>query len=144
MASKESAMIAKALLVASGAMRRLNISRCSLPRARLRIFSIATAKVVVLMPPPVEPGDEPIHIIATMTSNVLNESVDTSTLAKPAERGVLPIKNAVTHLPNGLSCACRLLLYSSTKVATVAPTTKKSVDQATRRELKLITQALCL
>jgi len=41
----------------------LNILTLSRPRARLKIETIIIAKVVVLIPPTVEAGEPPIHII---------------------------------------------------------------------------------
>lgn len=40
----------------------LYISTCSFPLARLNILRMLTAKVLVLIPPPVDAGDAPIHI----------------------------------------------------------------------------------
>src|SRR5690606_19235035 len=64
-ARKESAMMANALLTESVDILRPKISSLSLPLARLTMLRRATAKVVVLMPPPVDPGDAPTHIKKT-------------------------------------------------------------------------------
>ena len=59
---KEREMMAKALLMEISEICLLNTSTLSLPRARLIKLSVARAKVLVLIPPPVELGDAPIHM----------------------------------------------------------------------------------
>ncbi|MNL78872.1 hypothetical protein D3C87_2053600 [compost metagenome] len=46
------------------------------------------AKVVVLIPPPVDPGDAPMKIRMTMKNWVACRSAFTSRVLAPAERGV--------------------------------------------------------
>nr|WP_257213670.1 hypothetical protein [Sphingobacterium sp. 1.A.4] len=62
MTNRDRVMVANALLMVISAISLLKISSLSFPRTRLRMFSTATANVLVLMPPPVEFGEAPTHI----------------------------------------------------------------------------------
>src|SRR5690606_40311730 len=64
--TKERLIVAKALLTEISAISLLQISILSFPLARLKKLSVAMAKVLVLIPPPVEAGDAPIHIKSIM------------------------------------------------------------------------------
>ncbi|MNI14990.1 hypothetical protein D3C73_682750 [compost metagenome] len=70
-------MIAKALLTDSLAILRLKISIYSLPFAKEIIFIKESATVVTLTPPPVDPGEAPIHI-----SNMIRKIVGAPTKLK--------------------------------------------------------------
>lgn len=63
---------------------------------------MATASVLVLIPPPVEDGDAPTHIKNNMirTVGILNAAV--STVLNPAVRVVTAPKKAVTIFPKKL------------------------------------------
>ena len=64
------------------------------------MFKVASANVLVLIPPPVDAGDAPIHIkklIPTNEGTVL--SVKSITL-NPAVLGVTELKAAVVIFPN--------------------------------------------
>ncbi len=67
--------------------------RWNAPSRRLekmdRTCCISTKNVVVLMPPPVEPGDAPMNIKIMMTSRPALLMLPTSTLEKPAVRAVM-------------------------------------------------------
>ena len=64
---------------------------------KLTIEQSAKAKVVVLMPPPVEPGDAPIHMMPMMNTMVaLLQQLMSDTL-KPAVRAVAQQKNDFTQ-----------------------------------------------
>ncbi|MDT4876702.1 hypothetical protein FQZ97_1121560 [compost metagenome] len=99
MVTNESVMVAKALLTEISAISRLHISILSLPFARLRKLSVAIAKVLVLIPPPVDAGEAPIHInnIMIMTEEKCNwlKSIE----LKPAVLGVVAVNRAVIILP---------------------------------------------
>ena len=63
----------------------------------------ASANVVVLMPPPVEPGDAPTHIIPIIKAIVaLLQQLMSDTL-NPAVRAVAQQKNDFTHLDDSES-----------------------------------------
>src|SRR5690606_10670566 len=140
-ANSDSIMIANALLTASFEIRRLKISKSSFPRARLMILRNATAKVVVLIPPPVDPGEAPIHISNMINITVGNVKLSILATLNPAVREDVPVKNAVTHFPQSVGCSANIWLYSNAKVDIVPTTIKMNVVQAMSRELKLITHA---
>ena len=58
-----------------------------IPRMRLKISSSSSVKLVVLIPPPVEPGEAPINIRIITTSRVELVNAPISTVLKPAVRG---------------------------------------------------------
>jgi hypothetical protein len=96
---KERTIIAKALFTVVPEISLLNTSRRDFPLAILKMLRIAIAKVLVLMPPPVEPGDAPIHM-SKITINVVGMfNDDVSTVLKPAVLEVTEPKNEVTNLP---------------------------------------------
>ena len=60
----------------------------------------AIASVLVLIPPPVEPGDAPTHIKKSISIIVGTVSTEISTVLNPAVRVVTELKKAVTIFPN--------------------------------------------
>ena len=65
-----------------------------LPLAKLRMFRVAMAKVLVLIPPPVEAGDAPTHI-RNKTIMVVGNSIDAGSMVlNPAVLGVVAPKSA--------------------------------------------------
>src|SRR5690606_30782450 len=96
---------AKALILVSFVIRRLKSSRFSLPLAMLNMFRKEIAKVVILIPPPFEPGEAPIHIKkrAIIMDGKCNACI--FTVEKPAERGVTLKKKADTVLPQSVLCS---------------------------------------
>lgn len=99
MTIKDKEITAKALLTDLSEMVLRNTSIRSLPFAKLRMFSVATAKVLVFIPPPVEDGYAPIHINRKTIIVVGNSKAEVSTLLNPAVRGVAAPKSAVMNLP---------------------------------------------
>lgn len=140
-ARKERAMMAKALLMESVDILRPKISSLSFPLAKLAMFRSATAKVVVLIPPPVEPGEAPTHIKKTAMASMGIEKPPASATLNPAVRALFPVKKAAIHLPQKESCAANEWLYSKANVATVENTTNIKVTHMIKRVLKLITHA---
>src|SRR5690606_1421540 len=140
MVKKESKIIANALLTESPDTFRPKISRLSLPFARLIMLRTAIANVVVLIPPPVDPGEAPIHIRNIMTSRVGKDWPAVFETLKPAVRALFPLKNAAIHFPHSVGCSDSTLSYSNTNVIMVENTIKARVVQITSRALKLITQ----
>ena len=65
-------------------------------------FKVAIANVLVLIPPPVEAGEAPIHInkIVNITVGKLKSAI--SKVLKPAVLGVTDPKKAVTIFPKSL------------------------------------------
>lgn len=91
--------MANALLTVPLETSRVPISMWFLPLAIEKTLSVAIAKVVVLIPPPVDPGEAPIHI-SKMTNNSDGMAMaEKSTVLKPAVRGVTALKAAVVTLP---------------------------------------------
>src|SRR5690606_2336808 len=120
MVRTDSKIMANALLTDSDAIFRLYISIDSLPLARATIFINAIAIVVTFTPPPVDPGETPIHIKVTNMIKVGILIKFRSTLLNPADRVELAMKIEVTHLPNEDLSAIRLLFCSRTKNDIVA------------------------
>src|SRR5690606_14514032 len=129
------------LLTESADIFRPKISSLSFPLARLTMLRSATANVVVLIPPPVDPGDAPTHIRKTAVASMGSENPSAPATLNPAVRALLPVKKAVTHLPQKESCNANVWLYSNTKVATVEKTTSIKVTHIINRVLKLMTHA---
>ena len=80
----------------SGVSREANIAATVAPR-------IAT--VVVLRPPPVEPGAAPMNIMRIVKASDAGQSERTGTAAKPAERVVIAWKSPATTVSRAPSPA---------------------------------------
>lgn len=104
-------IIANALRTEISAISRLKISILDFPFAKLKIFNIAMAKVLVLIPPPVDCGEAPIHIKRKTIIKVGKAILAVSMVLNPAVLGVVAPKSAVTTFPNPL-CSANVLLYS--------------------------------
>src|SRR5690606_13335902 len=113
----ESAITANALLTEISAISLLKISILLFPFARLIKLSVAMAKVLVLIPPPVDAGEAPIHInrIIIMMEEKCNwlKSIELN----PAVLGVVAVNIAVTIFPIPL-CSTNVLAYSFAKITT--------------------------
>src|SRR5690554_6213417 len=94
----ERVIVANALRTEISAISLLHTSILLFPLARLKKLRVAMAKVLVLIPPPVEAGDAPIHISRNNSMMVEKLSALVSTVLKPAVRGVVAPKSAVTIL----------------------------------------------
>ena len=70
-----------------------------LPLATVMIFSVAKAKVLVFIPPPVEAGDAPIHIKNIINNNDGMVYVEKSMVLNPAVLGVMALKKLVVTFP---------------------------------------------
>lgn len=66
----ESRITAEALLSEDSAICLRYTSTCSFPFTRLKILRMLIANVLVLIPPPVDAGDAPIHIRSMMNNMV--------------------------------------------------------------------------
>ena len=97
--TKDRAMMAKALRMEDSAISLLKISIRSLPLARLTKLTVAMAIVLVLIPPPVDPGEAPIHMSIKTTRSEGSLNSAKSMVLKPAVLVVTDAKNADTHLP---------------------------------------------
>lgn len=111
---KDRVIIANALLIDTSAISLLKTSTRDLPLARLIILSSAMAKVLVLIPPPVDWGEAPIHINIITNNSVGRYNAAVSMVLNPAVLGVVAPKRAVTILPKPL-CSASVLLYSRIK-----------------------------
>lgn len=94
-----------------------------LPLAMLNVFKMATAKVLVFIPPPVEAGEAPTHIKNITIRIVCKLSAPVSTVLKPAVLVVTEPKNAVTIFPRK-EWLDRVLLNSRIKNAIVPKTVR--------------------
>ena len=111
----DSSEITEAFDSVSAEMLRLNAPKCRLVN-RLRTCCISTKNVVVLMPPPVEPGDAPMNIKIMMTSRPALLMLPKSTLEKPAVRAVMLWKSAASQPMWSVSCKSTAPPTSSTAV----------------------------
>ena len=85
---------------------RLNTCTSSRPRRRLHISRNRIPALVVLTPPPVEPGDAPTNIRRIIIRMVSLVSSPMSTVLKPAVRGVIDWKrDASTWFCHGQAAA---------------------------------------
>src|SRR5688500_2607980 len=107
-------MIANALRTEMSAISRLYISIRFLPLAKLKKLSVAIAKVLVLIPPPVEPGEAPIHMSRKIIMMVGKLNNVISIALKPAVLGEVALKKDVTIFPKKL-CGDKVLLYSNAR-----------------------------
>src|SRR5690606_39805116 len=82
------------------AIFRLYISMDSFPLAKATIFIRASATVVTFTPPPVEPGDTPIHIKVDIIIKVGIPRKPISKLLNPADLDELAMKIELTHFPH--------------------------------------------
>ena len=87
------------------------ISILVLPRAMLKMFNVAIANVLVLIPPPVDCGEAPIHISNITNMIVEKLSCEKSKVLNPAVLGVVAPKSAVTIFPKP-SCSVKVLFNS--------------------------------
>ena len=83
-------IIAKALLMEVSGISLLESSSLFFPLDRLKKFKVAIAKVDVLIPPPVEEGEAPIHIKKIVSKIVPICNCVISTALNPAVLGVVP------------------------------------------------------
>src|SRR5690554_5169654 len=91
----ERVIVANALRTEISAISLLHTSILLFPLARLKKLRVAMAKVLVLIPPPVEAGDAPIHISNMMMITEEKCSWLKSIELKPAVLGVVAVNNAV-------------------------------------------------
>ena len=84
------------------------------PLAMLIKFMTMIAKVVVLTPPPVPPGEAPIHTKNTIKITVGNDNKLMFTELKPADLGTIELKRDVHILPIN-PCSLKTPLNSNIK-----------------------------
>ncbi len=101
-------MTAKARWIETGEISRLKASTRCFPRIILKIFNHATAIELVLIPPPVEAGEAPIHINKMVMRRVEICKADTFTTLNPAVLGVTALKNEIANFPPKL-CSYKVL-----------------------------------
>jgi hypothetical protein len=92
---KDKVIIAKALRTDISAISRRDISILDLPFPKLKILRVAMAKVLVLIPPPVDCGEAPIHIKSSTNRMVGKLMAALSMVLKPAVLGVVAPNKAV-------------------------------------------------
>ena len=99
MVNSDRNIVAKALFIDIIPISRPKTSVRSFPLARLSTFMTAKAIVLVLIPPPVELGEAPIHINSITKMIVENCSAPKSILLNPAVLGVVAVEKAITNFP---------------------------------------------
>src|SRR5690606_31050228 len=114
----------------------------SLPRARARILSTASATVVTLTPPPVDPGEAPIHINVTIIISVGVATKLMFTLSNPADRAELARKKAVIQSPTGEVSLARVCCWTIRYYETVAATNTTALHSRIKRVLKVKARGL--
>ncbi|MNG03990.1 hypothetical protein D3C84_870940 [compost metagenome] len=124
--SSEIIVMVNALKIRSRARRYLNSTISSLPRIIAMTAPISVVNVVVLMPPPVEPGDAPINIRMTMKKIVACRMTPISIVLAPAVRGVTDWNMAAHILAFQFSEPSVLLLEYSNIKMTTAPITSSA------------------
>lgn len=82
--TKDNDIMANALRTEISAISLLKISILDFPFAKLKILSVAMAKVLVLIPPPVDCGEAPIHIRRKTIIRVGNAIAAGSMVLNPA------------------------------------------------------------
>ena len=104
----------------SRGMVRLNTFTSSRPISRLHMIRNSRLALVVLTPPPVEPGEAPMNIRTIISRIVSLASIPMSTVLNPAVRGVTDWnREASTRFSHGRPFRIRLL--SNTKNSTAPP-----------------------
>lgn len=74
-----------------------------LPIATANMFNVASANVLVLIPPPVDAGEAPIHIKKIINNKEGTLNCVKSTVLKPAVLGVTVLKAVLVIFPNRVS-----------------------------------------
>ena len=97
-----SSVMVAALARLSSGRRRLNAPNLRLEKM-MRTSCISTKKVVVLMPPPVDPGDAPMNIKIIITSSPALVMAPISMVEKPAVRVVMLWNSAAKKLIGSVS-----------------------------------------
>ena len=116
-------------MTSSGVSRRPKSTGSPGPRTVDQSAAIVTPKVVVLMPPPVPPGEAPMNIRTISSANDGVVIAPMLMVLKPAVRGVTAWKYEASHAspaPSRPSVAG--LPRSSRKIATVPPTMSSCGD----------------
>ena len=132
MESEAASMIEIVRCRSSLGMVRLKTFTSSRPLRRLHMIRKSRLALVVLTPPPVEPGEAPMNIRVIIIRRVSLESIPMSTVLKPAVRGVIAWnRDASTRFCHGRSFKIRLC--SNTKNSTAPPAINTAV--ATRTTL---------
>ncbi len=106
---------AMALRTWSGGTVRSRSSTVMRPEITARIVAYKIANVVVLIPPPVDPGDDPINVTIIIRSKVGKRIIAMSSVVKPALRAQTASKSALTSLAGMVRCA-KPALYSSKQI----------------------------
>ena len=121
----------KALYTAGVEKRWRSTTTSSLPRMVQITVNSSTVKVVVLMPPPVEPGQAPINISSTESTFVNSYWAAMSTEAKPAVRVLVDWKKAQFSFSRIFSPS--MVLPNSNRKKPRVP--KRSRTMVTRRQI---------
>ena len=139
--TSDNEIIAKDRRTVMSEISLLKISIRDFPRAKLQKFKVAMAKVLVLIPPPVDAGEAPTHINKKRSISVEKFNAAVSTVLKPAVLGVAAPNMAVITFPNPL-CSANVLSYSKKKKTAEPNTNRAKLVMSVILELKLTTQGL--
>ena len=121
----------KALYTVGVENRWRRITASLFPRMVHTMVAASTVKVVVLMPPPVEPGQAPMNMSNTERTFVNSNCEAISTEANPAVRVLVDWKKAQLSFSSTFR-PCMVLLNSRRKKPRVPKTSKPMV---TRRQI---------
>ena len=125
--ANEIEIIANALKTDSLATLLVPISIFDLSLAIEKIFNVAIAKVVVLIPPPVEAGEAPIHIKKIINKIPGTVKLLISIVLKPAVLEVTDENIAVVNFPNTVLCSLKKVSCSEIRKKPVPTTINKMV-----------------
>ena len=114
-----SSVMVAALARLSSGRRRLNAPNLRLEKM-MRTSCISTKKVVVLMPPPVDPGDAPMNIKIIITSSPALVMAPISMVEKPAVRVVMLWNSAAKKLIGSVSKISTAVVESTTLLCSVS------------------------
>lgn len=112
----EREIVAKARRTETLDISLLKTSMRDFPRAKLSIFNVAIAKVVVFIPPPVDNGAAPIHINSRTNIKLEKVNEPKSITENPAVLVVVAVKNAEIDFFINPSSSESVLLYSKIKI----------------------------
>jgi len=133
-----SPMVEALAMALAGNARRNAPGRCLLKMQR--ISCARTKMVVVLMPPPVDPGEAPMNIRIRIVNNPALLSVPRSSVAKPAVRADTLRKNAVSQLRGSVNFNNRA--PAASKNAVVVTTTLECRVNLRKRNRHLTTSTM--
>ena len=104
-------IMAKALKICSKGMRRPKSSTCALPKIAVRIVAKARTNEVILIPvpPPTDPGDDPMNAKIRINSRVISVISERSRVQNPQLRNDIALNRdrfSVSKKDMPANCRC--------------------------------------